>query len=98
MSTVQQANVMGNKINNDSMPNIDRNSTVLEACKLMRKTGSAELIVTEEDEGGVAPVGILTANDIVTFVIAAELDPGVLTAGDIASPEMTSADTVVYDA
>jgi len=39
------------------------------------------------------PLGIVTASDIVTRVIAAELDPAVLTAGDIAWFGMEAAGT-----
>jgi CBS domain-containing protein len=63
---------------------VDRDVTVVEASKLMREAGATELLVTDNSTGRVRPVGIVSARDIVTRVVAAELDPAVLTAGDIA--------------
>ena len=62
---------------------VDRELSVLEASRLMRTSGAAELLVTEPAEGRLLPVGVVTARDIVTRVVAAALDPSVLTAGDI---------------
>lgn len=84
MFTIQQASTTSHRANNDTLPNVDRDATVLEACKLMRRTGATELLVTEEANSTLFPVGILTASGIVTRVIAMGLDPAVLTAGDIA--------------
>jgi CBS domain-containing protein len=92
MFTIQQASATSYKGNHDTLPNVDRDATVLEACRLMRRTGSPELLVTEEANGTLFPVGILTASDIVTRVIAMELDPAVLTAGDIAVSESPDID------
>jgi hypothetical protein len=66
------------------MPTIDREMSVLQASKLMRESGTNELLVTSDATGMTLPLGIVTATDIVTRVIAAELDPAVLTMGDIA--------------
>ena len=93
MFTIQQASTTGHNVNNDTLPNVDRDATVLEACQLMRRTGSTELLVTEEANGTLFPVGVLTTSDIVTRVIAMELDPAVLTAGDIAVSESEDTDT-----
>jgi CBS domain containing-hemolysin-like protein len=62
---------------------VDRELSILEASRLMRTSGAAELLVTDPAEGRLLPVGVVTARDIVTRVVAAELDPSVLTAGDI---------------
>jgi CBS domain containing-hemolysin-like protein len=63
---------------------VDRELSILEASRLMRASGAAELLVTDPAEGALLlPVGIVSARDIVTRVVAAELDPSVLTAGDI---------------
>jgi CBS domain-containing protein len=69
---------------------IDREASVLEASKLMRKAGTTELLVVDTSNGAPLAFGILTANDIVARVIAAELDPAVLTAGDIAWPDLAA--------
>jgi hypothetical protein len=62
---------------------VDRELSILEASRLMRTSGAAELLVTDPAEGTLLPVGVVTARDIVTRVVAVELDPSVLTAGDI---------------
>src|SRR5689334_8954650 len=62
---------------------VDRELSILEASRLMRTSGAAELLVTDPAEGTLLPMGVVTARDIVTRVVAAELDPSVLTAGDI---------------
>jgi CBS domain-containing protein len=49
----------------------------------MRKSGAEELLVTDGAEGTLLPVGVVTAHDIVTRVVATGLDPSVLTTGDI---------------
>jgi CBS domain-containing protein len=75
---------------------VDCEVSVLEASRLMRSSGSDELLVTDRAEGTLVPLGIVTARDIVTRIVAAELDPAVVTAGDITwpgSPGGGSADT-----
>jgi CBS domain-containing protein len=62
---------------------VDRELSILEASRVIRTSGAAELLVTDPGEGTLLPVGVVTARDIVTRVVAAELDPTVLTAGDI---------------
>jgi CBS domain-containing protein len=62
---------------------IDRNATVSAACKLMRDQGVSELVVTERPHGEQSWAGILSARDIVTRIVAAELDADVVTVGDI---------------
>ena len=62
---------------------IDRNATILVASTLMRLYQVDDLVVTDQCEGKLMPGGILSARDIVTRVIATELDPTVLTVGDM---------------
>jgi CBS domain-containing protein len=83
MIMIDQASVASSEIINRRLTQIDREVSVLDASKLMKKSGATELLVTGETEGQLLPLGIVTANDIVTRVIAAELDPAVLTTGDI---------------
>jgi hypothetical protein len=71
-------------ISTQILPRVDRETSVMEASKLMRKSGTNGLLVTSEATGMNLPLGIVTAMDIVTRVVAAELDPAVLTMGDIA--------------
>ena len=93
-----QTNVIGSDIKNRKLTHIDREASVLEASKLMRKSGSTELLVTSEANGMVLPLGIVTASDIVTRVIATELDPAVLTMGDIAEFGITASNATNSDA
>jgi CBS domain-containing protein len=62
---------------------VDRNATVSAACKLMRDQGVSELVVTESRRDGRTWAGILSARDIVTRIVAVELDADVVTVGDI---------------
>ena len=66
---------------------IDRTATVIMASKLMRSLHVDELVVVDRDHGVAIPLGVLSAQHIVTRILATELDPGVLTAGDIAWTE-----------
>jgi len=97
MITILKPTVMGGEIISHKLTHIDREMSVLEACKLMRKSGTTELLVTDEAKGMLFPLGILTANDIVTHVIAAELDPAVLTTGDIALSGISATDKADRD-
>jgi CBS domain-containing protein len=91
--TIPQTNVAGFEISSHKLTHVDREASVLDASKLMRKTGATELLVTGVANGTLCPLGLLTANDIVTRVIAAGLDPAVLTTGDIAWCGIASPDT-----
>ena len=82
--------VISDEIMKSNLTHIDRNASVLAATRLMRKSGATRLLVTAEVGGELSAFGVLTAKDIVTRVIAAELDPKVLTTGDIAWPECNS--------
>jgi CBS domain-containing protein len=66
------------------LPQVDRDASVLEASRLMSKSGRTKLLVTHQTDGTLQPLAVLTAKDIVNRVVAAGLDPAVLTAGDIA--------------
>jgi len=92
MIMIHRTNITSGEIINHKLTHVDREASVLEASKLMRKSGTTELLVTVEANGMLRPLGILTAKDIVTRVIATELDPAVLTTGDIAWPG-SAADT-----
>lgn len=73
------------------LTHVDRNASVFEASQLMRKSGATELLVTRETNGKLLALGVVTAGDFVTRVIAAGLDPAVLTTGDIALLHVTEA-------
>jgi CBS domain-containing protein len=68
----------------DQLACVDRELSVLELSRVMRKLGTTRLLVTSGRGDTRRAVGVVTARDIVTRIVAVELDPAVLTAGDIA--------------
>lgn len=62
---------------------VNRESTALNAAKLMRQYHVGDVIVVEAKGEVSVPVGIVTDRDIVVELVATELNCNVLTAGDI---------------
>jgi CBS domain-containing protein len=62
---------------------IDRDESVMDASRLMRAQDVDELVVTEPYDGERVPAGVISARDVVNRVVAHNLDPAVLTVGDI---------------
>ena len=93
MIMIHNTDLNGSDIINHKLTHIDCAASILDASKLMRKTGIAELLVTGEASGLLVSLGVVTASDIVTRVVAAELDPTVLTMGDITWSGITGADS-----
>lgn len=69
----------------------DREITILEAAKLMRKHHVGDVVVTEERDGEQVPVGILTDRDIVVELLAEEVDLNAVNIGDVMSFELVVA-------
>lgn len=67
---------------------IQRDKTVLEAAKLMRQFHVGTVIVVDNCDDCLVPVGIITDRDLVVEVLATELDETVITVGDIMAPEV----------
>jgi CBS domain-containing protein len=67
-----------------------------DVAKLMRKEHVGSVVVVDIDSG--KPVGIVTDRDIVVEVVAARLDPGTMTAGEVMteSPVVAHADDDVW--
>lgn len=63
---------------------IPRDRSVQEAAILMREHHVGDLVVVSADELA-TPLGIVTDRDIVIGVVAPQLDPAVVTVGDIVS-------------
>jgi len=80
------------------LTHIDQEASVLEASKLMRTSGATELLVVDKTDSENFAFGIVTATDTVTRVVAAGLDPAVLTAGDIAWTEPVAPDAATAGA
>jgi CBS domain-containing protein len=74
-----------------------RETTVIEAAKLMRQHHIGDVIIVETHDGKRIPVGIVTDRDIVVEVIAAGIDPRLLKLGDLQlAPLVTVGESVSY--
>jgi CBS domain-containing protein len=62
---------------------IDRDESVEAASSAMRIERVDEVVVTERQSDARIPIGIVSARDIVTRVVALGLDSSVVTAGDL---------------
>lgn len=62
---------------------VDREMTIAGASRLMRAFGVEQLVVMDTRGGEPVPIGVMSARQIVTRIVATGLEPGVLTAGDI---------------
>ncbi|MEO8599079.1 MAG: CBS domain-containing protein [bacterium] len=65
-----------------------REASVLEAALMMRLHHVGDLIVVDEANDTLLPVGILTDRDIVVSIVAEGLDANSIEAGDIMSAEL----------
>jgi len=63
--------------------------TVLQAAKLMRQQHVGDVVVMDLRDGKNVPIGIVTDRDVVVELVAPELDPSIITVGDIMVPELT---------
>lgn len=61
----------------------DRSSGVLEVARLMRDYHVGSIVVTEADEGGMRPVGIVTDRDLVVEILAQEVDARAVVLEDV---------------
>lgn len=62
---------------------IDKDKSLIEAAKLMRQHHVGDVVVVEKRGEQIFPLGIVTDRDLVIEVVATELEPGVITTGDI---------------
>ncbi|TCV90386.1 CBS domain-containing protein [Sulfurirhabdus autotrophica] len=65
-----------------------KDTTVLEASRLMRQYHTGDLVIVEEMNGLRGPIGIVTDRDLVIEVVAMALDSSVITIGDIMGSEL----------
>lgn len=63
----------------------NRDTKIDEVAQLMRQNHVGDVVVIEESMGRRFPIGIVTDRDIVTSVLALELDPTIFSAGDLVS-------------
>jgi predicted transcriptional regulator len=73
---------------NRQIPITVKTSSVVAAAKLMKVFGARALLVTEEKDGKLFAVGILTDADIVSGIVAKEADPSAVVVGDIMNPDL----------
>ena len=78
---------------------IQKEECVLEAAKLMRQHHVGNVIIVEEQNDLKKPIGIVTDRDLVVEIMATELDPTVMTVGDITVPKLVTVqeNTGVFD-
>lgn len=69
---------------------VKSSDTIQEAAKLMRQHHVGDVVVVEERGGVRVPAGIVTDRDLVVEILATELDPGVITVGDIMERELVT--------
>jgi CBS domain-containing protein len=75
---------------NPFVATVSRATPLTDAARLMREQHVGSLVVVDETGTGRVPVGILTDRDIVVAVVAREVDPRALTAGDVMSNDLAT--------
>lgn len=78
------------QICNRKVITVRRDATVQHAAQLMRQHHIGDVVVIENRQDQTVPLGILTDRDVVTKLVATELDSNVITAGDIMAKKLTS--------
>jgi CBS domain-containing protein len=71
---------------------VDRDTSVLKACQLMRQFHVGALLVADERGGQRYPVGIITDRDIVVELLAEEIQLDRVSIGDVMSFELLTAE------
>jgi len=69
----------------------ERGMSLVQAAQLMRDHHVGSLVVVDETGAGRLVVGMLTDRDIITAVIAQEVDPATLVVEDVMTSEVVSA-------
>jgi CBS domain-containing protein len=69
----------------------DRRMSIVQAAQLMRAQHVGSLVVVDELTEGRRPVGMLTDRDIVTAVVAKEVDPATVCVEDLMSADVVTA-------
>jgi CBS domain-containing protein len=75
MFMVTRPSDLAGEIAKSQLTHVDKELSVLAAGKLMRESGATELLVTGVTDGIFRAIGIVTANDIVTRVVATDSIP-----------------------
>lgn len=70
-----------------------RDTTVLEAARLMREKHIGDLVIVDDPNDELTPVGLITDRDLVVKVLGTELSPGKTRVGEIMrTPLVTASD------
>jgi CBS domain-containing protein len=79
---------------------LEQEENLIEAAKLMRQHHIGDVVVVKMKDNRRIPVGIITDRDIVIEVVATDLDPNVITVGDIMPQNLlvVKEDTDIYQA
>lgn len=64
-----------------------RMTSLIEAARLMREHHVGSLVIVEKSPGGQVPVGVITDRDLVTAVLASDVDAHALWVDDVANAE-----------
>lgn len=77
-----------------------RETSALELAQLMRDRHVGDVIVVDEYDGQMTPVGVVTDRDLVVEILAKGANPDLLRAGDLIANEIVTAfeSELVYDA
>ena len=67
-----------------------RATPLTDAARLMREHHVGSLVVVDETGKGRVPVGVVTDRDIVVAVVAREVDPRTLTAGEVMTTDLAT--------
>jgi CBS domain-containing protein len=67
-----------------------RDTTIQAAAKMMRHYHVGTVVVVDGTNGQRMPVGIITDRDVVVEVNAVDLNPNVITVGDIMAPDLVT--------
>ncbi|HSN32121.1 MAG TPA: CBS domain-containing protein [Ideonella sp.] len=83
-----------------SVVTCERGETALEIAQRMRERHVGDVVVVDSADGGCTPVGIVTDRDLAIQVLAPEVDPRSICAGDLIAGELITAldSDLVYDA
>lgn len=74
---------------NKEVITVERDTTIVNAAKLMRQHHVGDVVVVDTKLNKTVPVGIVTDRDLIMEVVATELDSSVFTVGDIMVSHLT---------
>lgn len=75
---------------NPNVATINPRASLSEAAVRMREAHVGDLVVTEQRDGRIVPVGVLTDRDLVIEVLAEGVDPSDLRVADVMSGELVT--------